>query len=134
MSDDRIKTEHDIPSGRKAPRDPIEKRSSFYIMLDTKVEATQRNVGKPSQEIYLAGEQLKNKARLVGDISDEGILKHLESCEGFRGLVHSIGVSLKSYEDPGGSTYFVLQNWGRGDIYNTGTKIKIECPKDGREV
>ncbi|MFY9505760.1 MAG: cation diffusion facilitator family transporter [Caldicoprobacterales bacterium] len=120
--------------GPKAPKDPVKKRSAFYIMLDTKIEATKRNVGRPSQEIYLVGEQHKTKARLVGGITDESILKYLESCQGFRTLVHSIGVSLKSTEDPEGTACFILQNWGKEDIYNTGTKIELECPKDGREI
>ena len=36
-----------------APKDPTKKRSCFYVMIDTAIEATPRNEGKASQEIYL---------------------------------------------------------------------------------
>ncbi len=109
-------------------------RSCFYVMHDDVIEATARVSGKPSQEIYLAGDRLKYKALLTGGVTDEEILKLLESCDGIRRLVHSIGISVKSETDKGGVVHFVYQNWGKGDMYNSGTRIRIPCPKDGREV
>ena len=38
-------------NGPKAPKDPTVKRQGFYIMLDKVIEASKRQIGKPSQEI-----------------------------------------------------------------------------------
>lgn len=120
--------------GPKAPKNPIEKRNGFYVMLDTAIEATPRNQGKPSQEIYLEGEQLRNKARLTGCVTDEEILELLKNCSGFHKLVHSIGISVNSKNDRNGKINFVLQNWGKQNKYETGTIIKVPCTKDGAEA
>ncbi|MEJ6951779.1 SGNH/GDSL hydrolase family protein [Natronospora cellulosivora (SeqCode)] len=119
--------------GPAAPKDPVEKRSGFYIMLDTVIEASSRSQGKPSQEIYLEG-RLKNKAKLTGGIEDEEMLKLLESCQGFRKLVHSIGVSVVADDDYSGSINFIMQNWGKKDKYESGTTLKASCPADGSET
>src|SRR5690554_7517313 len=37
----------------------------------------------------------------------------------------------KDYE---GEVYFLLQNWGKENKYETGTTLRIPCPTDGREV
>jgi hypothetical protein len=120
--------------GPTAPKDPVEKRSGFYILLETAIEATGRNQGKPSQEIYLEGEQLKNKARLIGCVTDEKILELLNNCSGFHKLVHSIGVSVNAKDNKTGITNFVLQNWGKVNKYETGTVIRVPCSNDGTEV
>lgn len=117
--------------GPAAPKDPTAKRSGFYVMLDTQIEATARAAGKPSQEIYLDGERLKTKATLDGGVTDENILSLLETCCGFHKLVHSIGVSVNSAAGP---IDFILQTWGKTDRYEGGTIIRIPCPKDGLET
>lgn len=117
----------------EAPTDPVEKRSGFYILFETEIEATPRNEGKPSQEIYLEGEQLKNKARLAGGVTDEEILKLLSDCKGFHKLVHSIGVVIKTGNN-NGKINFVLQNWGMKEKYETGSLLRIPCPTDGTEM
>lgn len=135
MMDERgLYSEWGSKGGPTAPKDPVERRSGFYVMLESQIEATPRNEGKPSQEIYLEGEQIKNKARLAGGVTDDNILKLLENCEGFHTLVHSIGVSIKSVQDPAGNINFVLQNWGKVNKYEAGTMLRIPCPKDGSEV
>jgi len=109
-------------------------RSFFYVMHQDVIEATPRTLGRPSQEIYLAGDRLKYKAMLTGGVADGEILKLLETCEGMLKLVHSIGVAVESDTDREGIVHFVYQNWGKQDIYNSGTCIRIPCPKDGTEV
>lgn len=119
--------------GPRAPKDPIKRRSGFYIMLDSVIEASTRNEGKPSQEIYLGG-RLKNIAKMVGGVTDEEILKLLENCEGFHKLVHSIGVSVIADSNYKGTMNFVLQNWGKENIYETGTLLRLPCSTDGTEM
>ncbi|GAE36115.1 SGNH/GDSL hydrolase family protein [Halalkalibacter akibai] len=117
----------------KAPKDPVERRSSFYLMFETDIEATSRTEGSPSQEIYLEGEQLLTKARLTGGVTDEEILKLLANCKGFHNLVHSIGVVIETGNNYNGNINFVLQNWGKEKKYETGTLLRIPCPTDGTE-
>src|SRR4051794_17395208 len=105
----------------KAPKDPVAKRDIFFVMLEKVIEATPRNEGKPSQEIYLDGDRLKSIAKLVGGVSDEEILTLLDNCEGFHKLVHSIGVIIKTGDEHGGEINFVLQNYGKEKKYKTGT-------------
>ncbi|WP_244226758.1 SGNH/GDSL hydrolase family protein [Paenibacillus protaetiae] len=102
-------------------------------MFDTIIEATARPDGKFSQEIYLEG-RLIDKARFAGGITDEAILEHLKSCSGFRRLVHSIGISVKSNEQESAGVFFVLENWGVTSKYETGTRLRIPCETDGSET
>lgn len=120
--------------GPAAPTDPVERRSGFYVMFEAEVEATPRNEGKPSQELYLEGEQIKNKARLAGGVTDEELLRLLENCKGFHTLVHSIGITVRTEEGYEGDVSFVLNNWGKVNKYQGGTLIRIPCPTDGSEV
>lgn len=120
--------------GPAAPKDPIKKRSCLYVVLDTAVEATARSDGKNSQELYLDAGRLKNKVQFTSGVEDEEILNLLDNCEGFHKLVHSIGISVKAEDSYTGSINFVLHNWGKENIYETGTLIQIPCPTDGTEV
>lgn len=120
-------------SGPKAPKDPQKKRSGFYIMIDKVIEATARLDGKPSQEIYLDEGRLAFNAQFVGGVEDKNILTLLNEYDGFRKLVHSIGVSVKASEDEG-NIDFVFHNYGKVDRYGGGTQIKLPCKKDGTEV
>ncbi|MBT2657166.1 SGNH/GDSL hydrolase family protein [Bacillus sp. ISL-18] len=117
-----------------APKDQVIKRDSFFVMFESVIEATPRNEGKPSQEIYLEGEQLKSLARFVGGVEDEEMLTLLEDCKGFRKLVHSIGVVIKTGNEYAGKINFVLQNYGKGKKYETGTLLRMPCPTDGTEI
>lgn len=120
--------------GPKAPKDPTKKRSCLYAMMDTTIEASARKDCKPSQEFYMDNKRIIDKVKLASGFTDENILNLLGDCAGFHKLVHSIGVSVRSDTDPNGTVNFVLQNWGKVNIYETGTKLQIECPKDGTEV
>jgi hypothetical protein len=79
----------------------------------------------------LEGEQIKNKVRLTGGVTDENLLKLLEYCEGFHILVHSIGISLRSVQDPAGNINFVLQNRG---INHSGTPSELGMIRYDRDV
>ncbi|MEH7095741.1 SGNH/GDSL hydrolase family protein [Neobacillus vireti] len=135
MTDKRKFLKDDKRAGAfKAPKDQVVKRDSFFVMFESVIEATPRNQGKPSQEIYLEGEQLKSIARLVGGVKDEEILTLLKDCKGFHKLVHSIGVVIKTGNENAGKIYFVLQNYGKGKNYDTGSLLRMPCPTDGTEI
>ncbi|WP_297424852.1 SGNH/GDSL hydrolase family protein [Clostridium sp.] len=120
-------------SGPKAPKDPQEKRSGFYIMIDKILEATARLEAKPSQDIYLDEGRLATNAQFVGGVEDENILELLKSWKGVHKIVHSIGVTVTADDDVG-DIDFVFHNYGKIDRYGGGTQIKIPCTKDGSEV
>lgn len=132
--EDNTKQQDNHNGGPKAPKDPTKKRSSIYIVMDAILEATPRSEGKPSQEFYLDNERIVSNARLTSGVNDENILGLLKNCEGFHKLVHSIGITVKSEADPEGTVDFLMQNWGKTDIYQTGTRLRITCPMDGTEV
>ncbi|UQZ32814.1 acyl-CoA thioesterase [Paenibacillus sp. PK3_47] len=119
--------------GPAAPQDPAERRNGFFVLFETIIEATERAEGSPSQEIYLEGSYLKDKAKYIGGVTDEGMLELLGSWTGFRQLVHSIGVSVKSEREQA-EICFLLQNWGKTSKYETGTRLTLPCPADGTEV
>ncbi len=119
--------------GPKAPKNPVKRRSSIFFMFESTIEATGHSEGKPSEDIYLEG-RLKDKVKFTGGVTDEEILKLLENCSGFHKLVYSIGVSVKGLNDTTGKINFVLKNLGKGKKYETGTLLRIPCPKDGTEV
>lgn len=77
--------------------DPVAKRSELYILHESMIEATLRPDGTFSQEIYLDGNRLVDKARIAGNVSDEDILELLKSSSGFRKLVHSVGISVQIF-------------------------------------
>lgn len=124
---------NNVKSGPKAPKDPQKKRSGFYIMIDKMIEATARNEGKPSQELYLDENRLASNASFVGEVKDEEILNLLNSWEGAKKIIHSIGVSV-SAPDEVGHIDFVYYNYGKKDVFGGGTRIKVPCTNDGSEM
>lgn len=119
--------------GPKAPKDPTKKRNHFYIMRNKPVSASPSEDGKGVCFIYEDDGRMVSAARLVGGIEDEEELKLLETTEGFRKLVHSVGVSVETSENID-SVRFVLQMYGKEDIYGGGTNIIADVPTNGVEV
>jgi hypothetical protein len=119
--------------GPRAPRDPAERRSGFFVLFETVIEATVRAGGRPSQEVYLEGNYLVDKAKYIGGVTDGEMLALLTSWAGFRRLIHSIGVSVKT-DGESVVTDFVMQNWGRTDKYESGTRLRVPCLGDGTEI
>lgn len=116
----------------KAPKDPEKKRDSFYIMRNKQVAGSPQADGSGTQVIFINDERLVSFARIAGGISDEGILDLLRKAEGFRRLVHGLGVSVET-ENPKEKISFVLQMYGKTDPYVTGTLFKREVQGDGME-
>ncbi|GIP17342.1 hypothetical protein J40TS1_29840 [Paenibacillus montaniterrae] len=112
---------------------PDEKRKGFYILFEAMLEASSRADGKFVQDIYLEG-RLADQAKYTGGIDDDSMLELLKSCEGFRRLVHSIGVSVRSLEGSQSEVRFTLENWGKTSKYESGSRISAICPADGSEV
>ena len=124
----------DKSEGPKAPNDPAERRNGFFVLYETAIEATARAEGKPSQEVYLEGNYLIDKAKFIGGVTDKTLLGLLGNWTGFRQLVHSIGVSVKRDNVQGEPVSFLMQNWGKTSKYETGSSLRLPCPSDGSEV
>ena len=84
-----------VQGGPKAPKDPTKKRKGFFIMRNKSVAGSPQADGKGIQFIYLDGGRMLTAAGMVGNIKDEEILELLNTTEGFRKLVHSIGVTVE---------------------------------------
>ena len=116
--------------GVVAPKDPVKKLKGFYIMFDAIIEASERPVGKATQDIYLNG-RLIDAASRVGGIEDKNILKLLETAEGFRKLVKRVGVTVTTEETD--EVGFVLRFNGKREFGGEGTTLRMNCPCDGAE-
>ncbi|AWB44674.1 acyl-CoA thioesterase [Paenibacillus sp. CAA11] len=119
--------------GPIAPKDPVAKRSGFYVIHESLIESTVRPDGKLSHEIYLEG-RLAEKARYTGGVLDESILTQLGNSSGFRQLVHSIGISVKAEDSEISSVQFTMENREVISPYESGSQFTISCPADGSEV
>ncbi len=118
--------------GPKAPKDPEKKRAGFYIMREKEIFGAPQPDGRGIQFLYQDSGRLINSAQISGNIQDEEILELLKTTQGFRKLVHSIGVRAES-ETPGEKLEFVFQMYGKEDIYGGGTVFSAEVPGDGME-
>ena len=119
-------------AGPKAPKDPEKKRKSFYIMRGKEVAGSPQPDGRGVQTIFLDDSRMVSFARITGGITDEEILGLLPTAEGFRKLVYSIGVTVET-NDPGETTDFVMQMYGKRDPYRSGTVFQIPVKADGME-
>lgn len=118
--------------GPKAPKDPEKKRSGFYIMRNKQISGSAQANGTGVQFIYLNDGRMVSSAQIVGNISDESMLGLLTTTEGFRRLVHSIGVSVEM-DSAGKKAVFEFQMYGKSDMYGSGTTLRMEVPADGME-
>ena len=119
-------------NGLAAPKDPEKKRPYFYIMRDKEIFGSRQEDGRGIQYLYQDSGRLINSAQIVGNIEDPGVLKLMENVEGFRKLVHSIGVSVET-EDPKEQVEFIFQMYGKTDLYGGGTNLTATFSGDGAE-
>lgn len=119
-------------TGPKAPKDPTKKRDGFYIMHNKGIAALPQPDGKGVCFIYESDGRLINAAKLVGSIEDEEELKCLETVDGFKKLVHSVGVTIEC-EDTSVIARFVFQMYGKEDLYGGGTNLVKDVKTDGME-
>ncbi len=118
--------------GPKAPKDPIKKKPFFFIMQGKDIYGSPQPDGRGIQFIYESDGRLINAARLAGNITDDYMLELLKTTEGFRKMVHSIGVSVSSrVKDE--KVKFVFQMYGETQTDPTSTQIELEFEMDGME-
>ena len=118
--------------GPKAPKDPTKKKPGFYIMRNKGIAASPQADGTGVCFIYESDGRLLSAARLVGNIDDENIIKLLETTEGFKKLVSSIGVCVESAKTDE-ECRFVFQMYGKNDLYGGGANIILPVKMDGME-
>lgn len=123
----------DISLQPKAPKDPVKKSQAYYMMRNKDVAASPTEDGKGVQAVYLDMGRLIFASKLVGGIEDETELDLLKTTEGFRKLVHQIGVSIET-EDYNTDVTFCFQMYGKTDKYVTGTTIEKKIKGDGAEA
>lgn len=118
--------------GPKAPKDPIKKKPFFFIMQGKEIYGAPQPDGRGIQFIYESDGRLINAARISGNITDDYMLELLKTTEGFRKMVHSIGVSVSS-RVPDEKVRFVFQMYGETQTDPTSTQIKLDFETDGME-
>jgi len=119
--------------GPKAPKDPTKKRPSIFVMYDKTMEAYKRPEGGSACPLFLDNKRLASFAKTIGRVEDEKMLELLNSAEGFRKLVHSLGVSV-TCENREQEAEFILHMYGKTDMYRTGTRHVTKVPTNGSET
>ena len=118
--------------GPKAPKDPVAKKSGFFIMRQKQIAGGAQSDGRGIQFIYLNDVRLTTFARMVGNITDEAVIEMLRTAEGFKKLVAGIGVTMEAQQQDQ-TVDFVFQMYGRTDPNNSGTLIRVPMKPDGME-
>ncbi len=123
----------EMTRGPVAPKDPTVKRPYYYIMRNKDVCGLPQPDGRGIQFIFESDGRLKASAKLVGNLEDESMIAELDTVEGIRKQVHSIGVSVQKSGDPVDVT-FAFQMYGHTDPYVSGTTLSMLLPSEGREM
>lgn len=119
--------------GPTAPKDPESRKPFFYIMREKEIFGAPQPDGRGIQFIYEDSGRLLSSARIAGNMTDEEEISLMKDTEGFRRLVHSIGVSVEA-DDPAQEVVFAFQMYGEKDPMGGGTTIKKTLHTDGAEV
>lgn len=117
--------------GPVAPKDPVKKRPAIYLMYDKQIFSQPFKDGTGVCFLYMDDGRMPALAKMVGGIEDEDILGMLAKTEDFRKLVYGIGVSMINEKGVDGE--FVLQMYGKTDLYNSGTNLHTRLSSDGTE-
>lgn len=119
-------------TGPVAPKDPTKKRKGFYIMRGKNIAASPQPDGRGIQFLYQSDGRMIGSSKLVGGIQDEEMLNLMTTVEGFRKLVHSIGIVAES-DDREMNINFAFQMYGHTDPYKSGTTINVPMKTNGME-
>ena len=119
--------------GPKAPKDPTKKRPSIFVLYDKTIEAYGKPEGGSISPLFLDNGRLASFAKTIGKVEEEELLSLLNSAEGFRKLVHSVGVSV-ACENKEQEAEFVLHMYGKTDMYKSGTRHVTKVVTNGSEV
>lgn len=114
-----------------APKDAERQRPFFYIMYDKQISAAPLPDGRGMCPLYQDDGRMVNSAAIVSGVTDENIKELMQSADGFKKLVWSIGVSMQC--DSCESADFVFQMYARHDKYGGGTVMRCSVPADGSE-
>ncbi len=118
-------------SAPKAPKDPTKKGSSFYICREKEIAGSPHNGTEGMQYIYLDGGRLPAFAKMVGGVTEEGMLANLEQAKGFYEMVAGIGVTVENAKAD--ALDFTWQMYGKKDPYKSGTEFLGAVSCDGME-
>ena len=123
--------EKELRTGPAAPKDPEKKRPYFYIMHNKEIFGNPAPEGRGVQFIFESDGRLISAAGIAGNIKDPEILDLLKTSEGFKKLVHSIGVSVteSSGEE---KVNFVFQMYGEHQN-DPASSIQKEFVMNGEE-
>lgn len=116
----------------KAPTDPEKDRPYFYVIKDKEIFTAEDENGKGVSYLYQSDGRLISSASFTGNVTDEATLKLMETVEGFRKLVHSVGVSIEM-EDKDKTAEFVFQMYGKKDLYGGGANLKATVNTNSKE-
>ncbi len=115
----------------KAPTDPEKNRPFFYIVKD-KDFFSEDDGDRGISYLHQSDGRLISSAKYTGNIEDESMLKLLETVDGFKKLVHSVGVSVEM-DDSDTECEFVFQMYGKEDLYGGGANLISVQKADGSE-
>ncbi len=119
----------------KAPTDPEKERGFFYIIREQDIftgENDLANDGRGLSYFHQDAGRLINSAEITGNVTDKKIKELLETVQGFKTLVHSLGVSIEM-DDPSTICEFEFQMYGKEDLYGGGAKLTCKLKGDGSE-
>ena len=116
----------------KAPTDPEKNRPYFYIIKDKEIFTQSDEDGKGVSFLYQSDGRLISSATFTGNVTDETELKLMETVDGFKKLVHSIGVSVEM-EDKDKQAEFVFQMYGKKDLYGGGANLTANVNTNSQE-
>lgn len=116
----------------KAPTDPEKNRPYFYIIKDKELFTQSDEEGKGVSFLYQSDGRLISSATFTGNVTDENILKLMETVDGFKKLVHSVGVSVEM-DDKDKQAEFVFQMYGKKDLYGGGANLIANVNTNSKE-
>ncbi len=116
----------------KAPTDPEKDRPFFYIIKDKEIFTQSDEEGKGVSFLYQSDGRLISAASFTGNVTDENELKLMETVDGFKKLVHSVGVSVEM-EDKDKQAEFVFQMYGKKDLYGGGANLIANVNTNSKE-
>ena len=88
----------------------MRERQQFYIVRNKEIVSRFfPPVSKNVQFLFMDSERLAGSARIVGNVTDENMLKLLATAEGFRRLVYGMGISVEMTEGKSDTVDFVFR-------------------------
>lgn len=125
--------ENNVARGPKAPKDPTKKRSVIYIMLDDAIEGRPNGYGGFSDVNFLDGRVEAKVTNLLPEL-DRELARELQTCAGFRKIVHSIGIAFKADKEENRAKTIRFSQQSKAEPGFAATPLTTETVCDGRET